>query len=728
MRFTKGGVYAAVVVVGLALLALPASAFPQAVTGGGKGNGGGTGCSTGTSTGLQKGDGSGGCTPASAGTDYVTPNGSITGAAGSLTGSVPATQVTGLALSATTDTTNAGNIGSGTLNAARLPASGVASQSVAGAQGSMTVDALGRITALAAPRYVSWTFGCYDDSYGGSGATTPKNGYCHRLKRDVPTMTPWLGDQWVPSTRAGAVSLSVLAGWTPNATYPSTVSVGPGGENEYTWCNSGSAACVTDFSRFAAAAFYWAAVAPQQRTLMSNVTTGTGTCTANTTLAPVNATTGNVAGSATSCAPASTKTFTIPTTATTAGLYVYVPTGTATTATYTVSIDGTLQTDSCSGTTTFTAIGCNPAGAGSNGVQRLRFPVTAGTTHPAIVTMGGSTNTTLVAWDYTTATPAANTNAVLAKNAGAAFDITGWTATAQAAVVALARTDALPVMTLDTRAAMATIADGSTGGGVGATFSPVYGAGTAQNSHPRDAAYLAIEQAALQTQVANNYIVSVIDGGASDPDSALVDATLLQQAIPSNCNTLTPSTTTWASCYRNYNTTADYTNIGWLDFSNIGRRIGSGSAPGRTGSVAYTSRFMPAANGDCVQSFTTSGVTSESNFANVDCGYANGDRFGVGTAGYNLFNAKIGTALAAQATIAPVAGVTHISSSTAAISTITPPAACTISTYACTVTFIPDVVFTTVTGGNIAISSTAVVSRVITFTRDPATSLWYPSY
>jgi hypothetical protein len=45
-----------------------------------------------------------------------------------------------------------------------------------------------------------------------------------------------------------------------------------------------------------------------------------------------------------------------------------------------------------------------------------------------------------------------------------------------------------------------------------------------------------------------------------------------------------------------------------------------------------------------------------------------------------------------------------------------------------TITIIPDGAFNTVTGGNIAIGSTAVVGKALVMTWDPARQLWYPSY
>jgi len=88
---------------------------------------------------------------------------------------------------------------------------------------------------------------------------------------------------------------------------------------------------------------------------------------------------------------------------------------------------------------------------------------------------------------------------------------------------------------------------------------------------------------------------------------------------------------------------------------------------------------------------------------------------------------SIGAAIASATTIAPLAKITHITGTTA-IATITAPTGCTTSGWSCQLTLIPDGLWTTTTAGNIAIASTAVVSKAEIMTYDPATAKWYPSY
>lgn len=78
--------------------------------------------------------------------------------------------------------------------------------------------------------------------------------------------------------------------------------------------------------------------------------------------------------------------------------------------------------------------------------------------------------------------------------------------------------------------------------------------------------------------------------------------------------------------------------------------------------------------------------------------------------------------IASAATIAPTAGVAHISG-TVAIATITVPPGCNPT---CTLSLVPDGLFTTTATGNISLASTAVVNKVLIMVWDG--TKWNPSY
>jgi hypothetical protein len=81
--------------------------------------------------------------------------------------------------------------------------------------------------------------------------------------------------------------------------------------------------------------------------------------------------------------------------------------------------------------------------------------------------------------------------------------------------------------------------------------------------------------------------------------------------------------------------------------------------------------------------------------------------------------------IASATTIAPTTPITFISG-TSNIVTITPPIP--ISTTGGSLTFIPTGAFVSNTAGNIALGTTAVISRALVMTWDATTVKWYPSY
>jgi hypothetical protein len=86
---------------------------------------------------------------------------------------------------------------------------------------------------------------------------------------------------------------------------------------------------------------------------------------------------------------------------------------------------------------------------------------------------------------------------------------------------------------------------------------------------------------------------------------------------------------------------------------------------------------------------------------------------------------QVAPTIASAGTIAPTKQITFVSGTTAIV-TITAPTG--IATTGGQITIIPTGIFTTTTAGNIALASTAVVSRALIMTYDATTAKWYPSY
>jgi hypothetical protein len=87
--------------------------------------------------------------------------------------------------------------------------------------------------------------------------------------------------------------------------------------------------------------------------------------------------------------------------------------------------------------------------------------------------------------------------------------------------------------------------------------------------------------------------------------------------------------------------------------------------------------------------------------------------------------ANVAPTVASATSIIISAPVTFVSGTTA-IATIASPDLT--ATGGAQITLIPTGIFTTTTAGNIALATTAVVSRALTLTYDSATAKWYPSY
>lgn len=90
-----------------------------------------------------------------------------------------------------------------------------------------------------------------------------------------------------------------------------------------------------------------------------------------------------------------------------------------------------------------------------------------------------------------------------------------------------------------------------------------------------------------------------------------------------------------------------------------------------------------------------------------------------------VYNSSVGASVASASTITATGAIFHVTGTTTISGINTNQAQIQLGTC---ITLIPDGLWSTTTGGNIAIASTAVVSKALTECWDPGASRWYPSY
>ena len=152
----------------------------------------------------------------------------------------------------------------------------------------------------------------------------------------------------------------------------------------------------------------------------------------------------------------------------------------------------------------------------------------------------------------------------------------------------------------------------------------------------------------------------------------------------------------------------------------------TGNVTGNATSATNTTITSSAANSTFYPTFVSSTAGNLAHLVNSTLSYnPSTNIFKSDNAQFNIVgNASTTPTIISGSTITPTNSVSFISG-TGLINTITAPS---IATGSCQITLIPTGVFTTGTSGNIALASTAVISKALIMTYSFNTLKWYPSY
>ena len=225
-------------------------------------------------------------------------------------------------------------------------------------------------------------YGFGDSTMASSAASSGMTGAFSILARDFPGPSVNNG---TPGAYESVISNLVFSlfgvQWTGNQV---PVVFSQGGINDANVIGSSTGA-LNNYSLELAASMYWAAL-PRANKLMASTATISGFA-ASYAGPTIN---GSVVGSPKqSITNGDTLAFSITPTGTKIGVTYAAFIGGV--GTFSVKIDGTSQTDVCSGTTTFTGAGCNSTAVTAATFFRQEFTVTAGTAHTVVITVTSAT-------------------------------------------------------------------------------------------------------------------------------------------------------------------------------------------------------------------------------------------------------------------------------------------------------------------------------------------------
>lgn len=548
-----------------------------------------------------------------------------------------------------------------------------------------------------------FAFQGYGDSYvsgAGAGSGVSVGSGFAQLARTIPSVPAT--NNGVSGTTSDSINLSI---WKQIQTSPQQASafLFNGGSND-DLCGT-SNGCLVNFQEEVSSSMGLLEIPNQERVMGSACTQTAGTWAADTAvytvpaptfyLAPGNPVSTSSSGSVLTC------TITSRSISKQVGVNFLVTN--AQTGTFTVTVDGVVQTDLCSGTTTFTS---GPCVANlmtlTTTMFRQGFTGTPGLTHTVVITTTNAAKVSFAAADAVTTIPQPNSNYVNSFGPQAHF------------------TNHILYSNAFSTASNKLIADGA--------------------------------------RVAYSDLAST-----TNPGPGVNNTTDVALTATADCSASLTSSHPNDVCgyYHLAQTIVNASHLrGWNIFGNVQPFNASGNLP-----LIAASTIAPSLQAN-VDSATIPGVTagtgaSATSFMSVSgiraaWGFDNvrGDVFiqGIGTArGYDIYTGNatllnapvsgfvpagvpwhiVGSTVASATTLTlGSGGVFHVSGTTP-IATITLPTNCGTyhgSNQGCEFRFIPDGAWPTTTAGNIAVVTTAVIGKMMIFTYDATTSKWYPSY
>lgn len=584
---------------------------------------------------------------------------------------------------------------------------------------------------------------CNWDSYGyGLGPLNPaKNGICQLFSADVPAPLNQISANG--ATLGGIASFDYTA-YQSNGFVPDVALVGAGENDGSPTCSSATAACGYAWKemKLAHILHYLVPLTYSNSILASNATKSGAAVTNDTTIyGTFNKT---ALGYPVTSNGTSTLTFNIPSSSATKVQIHYVA-RTANTGSFVAAIDSSSVMDEASGTTTFSGaplFGWTLAPA-TYAMYVQEFTVTPNQAHTVVITTTGIAEISRVTWNAPAAS--APKNIVYDFNVVQIWPNYAVQNTIDAAVDAQLKAEGFNVGSVDIQNGTPTSSTYWSSLNpvaypqAGVPYSAAQYATTATTTctasqasqHPNECGTQDWYRNLLNAEANMGIIVSRVALGGKSTEQTGVLYSYPKAKSPKFNPTLLDSTYQGAGSngygYATYiggNAFAGV--IGWTDTST--GKPWSGKI--MTGPVAdsnfNTNLWYCRAH---IASYTDTQVFANSNQVVDWCDDPAGNSY------RNFLVQNIGTAIASGVTIPVSTPVVHVTG-TNAISGVTPTATvCTTSGLSCTITLIPDAIFTLATGGTPSTTTftfnnatTAVVGRPVVLTCDPAQQRCYASY